>query len=90
MDFEWDPAKAAINIRKHGVTFEEAETVFGDPFGRTRFDPDHSDDEARFITLGMSLRGRLLVVCHTDRGEAIRLIGARKASRNEARSYGTQ
>jgi uncharacterized DUF497 family protein len=62
MDFEWDPVKAATNAHKHGVTFEEAETVFGDPLARTRFDADHSDEEDRFVTLGMSLRGRILVV----------------------------
>ena len=85
--FEWDPGKAAANERKHGVTFDEASTVFGDPFARTRPDPLHSLDEERWVTLGQSDHGRLLVVVYTDRGEVIRIISARPAPGRERRSY---
>ena len=87
MDFEWDDAKAEANERKHGVPFAEALTVFGDPLSLTGYDPAHSDDEDRYITMGQSTTGRLLVVSHTDRGEKIRLISAREASRAERRDY---
>jgi uncharacterized DUF497 family protein len=71
MDFEWDPRKAKINLRKHGVSFTEAGTVFGDNFAITVPDPDHSNDEDRYITIGWSDRRRLLVISHTDRGGRI-------------------
>ena len=89
MLFEWDPAKAAANITKHQVSFDEARTVFYDDFAVQYFDDEHSASEERFIMLGMSSSARLLVVCHCERagGEVIRLISARKATRNEARFY---
>ncbi len=68
IDFEWDPTKARLNLRKHGVTFYEAATVLRDPFGITIYDPDHSEEEDRFITIGTSGSHRLLMVSHTDRG----------------------
>lgn len=87
MDFEWDDTKAESNERKHGVSFAEAMTVFADPLALTGFDPGHSDDEDRFITMGTSTAGRLLIVSHTDRGDKIRLLSAREASRRERRDY---
>ena len=86
MNFEWDPEKARRNIAKHGLSFEEAATAFGDPLSITRFDPDHSEDEDRFLLLGASHAGRLVVVSHTHRGERIRL-SARLASKRERRTY---
>jgi len=87
MEFEWDPVKAASNEEKHGVSFDEAATAFGDPFSLTIADPDHSDDEERFILLGESFVARLVVVVHTERDERIRIISTRLATRNERRSY---
>ena len=87
MDFEWDDAKAEANERKHGVTFTEAMTIFADPLALTGYDPDHSDDEDRYISMGLSADGRLLVVSHTDRGENVRIISARVASRPERKEY---
>jgi uncharacterized DUF497 family protein len=87
MHFTWDPRKATQNIRKHGVSFEEAASVFGDPLAVTFHDPDHSVGEARFLTFGTSRTGRLLVVSHTDRNESIRIIGARKMDASERRIY---
>ena len=87
MEFEWDPDKASANEHKHGVTFSEALTVFGDPLAATAFDPDHSEDEDRFITMGMSAGGMVLLVSHTDRGNAVRIISAREASRGERKDY---
>ena len=87
MDFEWDGDKAAANERKHGVAFTEAMTVFADTLALTGYDPDHSDDEDRYLTMGQSADGRLLVVSHTDRDENIRIISARVASRAERRDY---
>lgn len=84
---EWDPRKALINRRKHRVTFEEAASVFHDLFSVTISDPDHSDSEDRFITIGWSIQQRTLVVVHTDRGNAIRLISARVANAVERRTY---
>ena len=87
--FSWDSAKAALNERKHGVSFEEAQTVFYDDNARLEHDPDHSDDEDRFIILGISSKLRILVVCHCYRaidGE-IRLISARKAAKKERKQY---
>ena len=87
MDFEWDDAKAESNERKHDVGFAEAMTVFADPLSITGYDPQHADDEDRFLTMGMSVDGRLLVVSHTDRGDAIRIISAREATRREGKDY---
>ena len=87
MQIEWDPNKANSNLEKHGVPFEEAATAFGDPLSLTIDDPDHSDDEERFILLGQSFAGRLLVVVHAHRHERIRIISARIATRKERRSY---
>ncbi len=88
--FEWDPKKDAINIRKHKVSFEEAQTVFYDDNARIIADPDHSETEDRFIILGLSQSLKLLVVCHCYRAqdEIIRIISARKATKNESKSYG--
>jgi uncharacterized DUF497 family protein len=85
--FEWDPEKAASNVSKHGVSFEEAETVFQDDFFVAFEDPDHSLGERRFIIMGQSTRKRLVVVAYTERREAIRLINAREATRKERRVY---
>jgi len=85
--FQWDPDKAASNAQKHGVAFEEARTIFDDLRSLTAYDPDHSDAEDRFITLGLSDLGRVLLVVHADRGEAIRLISARLATRRERSIY---
>jgi uncharacterized protein len=85
--FEWDEKKAQINLKKHGISFEEARTIFGDPRTLTVFDRLHSQEEDRSITLGMSTEGHVLVVVHTDRGRKIRLISARRASPGERRAY---
>ena len=86
--FTWDPRKAAANVRKHGVTFEEAALVFGDPLALTIPDPDHSDEmEYREITLGTSPKRRVVVVAHTERDGSIRIISARLPTRREARAY---
>ena len=87
MVFEWDARKATRNRRKHGVSFEEASTVLGDPLSLTIPDPLHSGEEDRWVTFGMSSRGRRLVVVLTERGDRIRIISARKATRRERRSY---
>lgn len=89
MQFEWDPAKAAENLRKHRVSFETAKTVFYDEFAVQFFDTNHSTDEDRFLMLGMSSDARLLLVCHCerDRGDLIRIISARKATTYEAVFY---
>ena len=86
-EFEWDSEKASSNIRKHGVSFREAVMVFNDTFAVTYYDDAHSDHEQRFVTLGISDMGRVLVVCHTLIGESIRLISARKATRLERNFY---
>ena len=85
--FLWDLRKAASNVRKHGVGFGEATAVFDDPLSVTISDPDHSTDEQRFLLLGLSNRGRLLVVAHSERGKSIRIISARRATRRERRTY---
>ena len=85
--FEWDTEKAAVNTRKHGVTFDEASTVFGDPLGILIPDPDHSVAEHRYLLLGMSNRQRLLVVAHAERPPRTRLISARRATPKERRTY---
>ena len=87
MKFEWDPAKAVENIRKHRVSFEEAATVFGDPLALTFDDPDNSDQERRLLTFGISEQGRLLIVCHTYRRRHVRIISARCMDRSERRIY---
>ena len=87
MNFEWDPAKARINRRKHRVKFEEAATVYGDALALTYPDPDHSISEQRFITVGMSSARRVLIVAHAERGESIRIISARKATQSERKQY---
>lgn len=85
--FEWDSRKALLNKRKHGVTFEEASTIFGDPLSITIPDPAHSIGEDRFITIGTSANNKLIVVVHTDRDDIIRVISARKATAGERRQY---
>ena len=87
MEFEWDDTKAAANESKHGVTFADAVTVFGDPLAITVYDPDHSADEDRYVTMGVSITAKLLIVSHTDRGDQVRLISAREATRAERRDY---
>lgn len=87
MNFEWDPDKAVQNRRKHGVSFHEAATVFGNPLAMTYHDPDHSTTERRFITVGLSSAGRVLIVAHTERGENVRIISARKTTRRERKYY---
>ena len=87
LHFEWDKRKAVSNLRAHGVSFREATTVFGDPLSITISDPDHSTAEMRFVDIGRSHRGRLLVVSYTERGIRIRLISARLATRKERRQY---
>jgi len=87
MKCEWDPAKAASNLRKHGVSFEEAATALADDYSITGADPEHSTGESRFITFGLSNVRRLLVVSHTERGEALRIISARRATKQERRIY---
>lgn len=87
MTFEWDPLKAKSNFWKHRVSFEEASTALLDPLSKTASDPNHSVEEYRFITFGMSARHRLLVVSYTERGEIIRLISARLATRHEREIY---
>jgi uncharacterized DUF497 family protein len=87
MRFVWDPRKATANNKKHRVPFEEASTVFEDPYAATGADPDHSSGESRWITFGISDRGRLLVVSHTDDRDIIRIISARSATRREHTLY---
>jgi uncharacterized DUF497 family protein len=88
--FEWNQAKAKLNLLKHGISFDEAKTVFLDENARIIEDPDHSEGEGRFIVLGLSFKLRLLIVCHCYRenDETIRIISSRKATRNEAKTYG--
>ena len=86
-NFEWDLEKAEANLRKHGVSFAEAVTAFGDPLSMNMQDPDHSEGEHRFIVLGMSVRYRLLVVSYADRPLRTRIISARLATRHERRQY---
>ena len=87
LNFEWDPQKAAKNLARHAVSFQEAESVFGDSLGRITTDPRHSMDEERYVLLGVSHRQRLLAVMFVDRGEAVRLISARRATPRERRDY---
>jgi uncharacterized DUF497 family protein len=90
LTFEWDAAKAAINKRKHGVSFEEAATVFSDPLARTIDDPDDGAGEVRLLILGMSRARRLVLVVHTERGERLRIISARVSTRQERRTLGEE
>ena len=87
MEFEWDADKAASNLDKHGVSFAEAMTVFGDPLEITIADPDHSESEFRFLSIGLSALGRLLVVAYTEREGRTRIINARKATLRERKQY---
>jgi uncharacterized protein len=87
LEFQWDPAKAAANLRKHRVSFPEAATAFDDPLSVTIADPDHSAREERYLLLGLTRGGRLVVVAHADRGANIRIISARLADRYERRAY---
>ena len=87
MQFEWDRDKAATNLNKHGVSFDEAVTVFYDPLSATFDDPDHSEGERRFVTIGYSTRGQLLVVCFTERGHTLRVISARPATARERKRH---
>jgi len=87
MNFEWDKKKAIENLRKHGVAFDEATTIFADPLAITYHDPEHSMAEDRYLTFGHSSQGRLLVVSHTDRDDRIRPISAREMTRKEKSDY---
>ena len=87
MEFEWDPKKSAANERKHNVTFQEASTVFGDRLALTFADPDHSKNEERCLTFGLSIQNRLLVISHTEHGEKTRIISARIMDRKERKIY---
>ena len=87
MKFEWDSAKAESNLGKHGVSFDEATTVFGDPLAASRLDPRHEAEEKRLVTLGHSSVNRLIVVAHVDRRDRIRIISARLATGRERRTY---
>ena len=87
LNFEWDSEKSASNLAKHAVSFQEAETVFGDPLGRIVADPRHSEDEERYVLLGVSHQQRLLAVMFTEREEQIRIISARLATRHERKNY---
>ena len=90
LNFDWHAKKAASNVRKHGMSFPEAATVFGDPLAITFPDPDHSEDEDRELTIGYSDKDRLLIVSHTRRGDNIRLINARRAAKSERDVYETR
>ena len=87
--FDWDGQKARSNLAKHGVSFDEAKTVFEDPFAISIPDPDHSDEEMRFIDLGYSQNHRLLIVVYTERNDTIRIISSREADKNERKQYET-
>jgi uncharacterized DUF497 family protein len=87
MRFQWDPRKAKLNFTKHEVSFEEATTAFRDPLSVTAADPDHSVNEKRFLTFGLSSKGRLLQISHTEWGELIRIINARLATKQERNIY---
>jgi uncharacterized protein len=85
--FEWDPTKASHNLEKHGVSFEEAQTAFDDSLFLAFEDPKHSEEERRYLLMGQSSRGRLLVVAYTERRDKIRVISAREATRRERKAY---
>ena len=90
MQFEWNEEKAEINLKKHKISFQEAKSVFGDPFSITIDDPDHSKEEQRFIDIGTSASGKLLVIVYTERRNKIRIISCRKATPTERRKYEEQ
>jgi hypothetical protein len=87
MEFEWDQEKAQSNLVKHGVSFEEAQTVFDDPLYVDFYDPDHSENENRYIIIGMSSVGNILLVSYTERGDIIRIISARQVTKQELKAY---
>jgi uncharacterized protein len=87
MNFEWDPKKSDTNIKKHGISFHEASSIFGDPLAITFNDPDHSTGEHRYLTFGYSRTGQLLVVIHTERQRKTRIISARRATKQERKIY---
>ena len=87
MKFEWDARKDRANLEKHGVSFAEASTVFGDPLAASVPDPDHSEGEARFVTMGYSSSNRLIVVSHSEEGDTVRIISAREATSHERKAY---
>ena len=90
MQFEWDPEKAKVSLKKHGVSFDEAVTVFYDPFSATFEDPDHSVAEQRYITIGYSSKPRLLIIAHTEREDITRIINAREATNQERKNHEKQ
>ena len=89
VDFDWDPCKADINLQKHGISFEEASSAFYDDRARIMYDPDHSQDEDRYVLLGVSEESRLLMICHIckENDQLIRIISARRATKDERRQY---
>ena len=87
LKFEWDENKSTLNLKKHGIDFREGKTIFNDPFAITIDDPDHSDLEERYINIGISSKGRILVVWYTERNYNIRMIGCRRANRFERGQY---
>lgn len=87
LTFEWDGNKSKHNLKKHGVAFDEAKTVFNDPFSITVPDPDHSEEEERYLDIGLSSQGRLLVIWYNEKENHIRIIGCRKATRSERKKY---
>lgn len=87
MEFEWDTEKAKSNLSKHGVSFEKAQTVFDDPLYVDFYDPDHSEDEHRYIMIGESLKSRILLVSYTERWDKIRIISARQVTKQESKAY---
>lgn len=87
MKFGWDANKERTNVEKHGISFADASTVFGDPFANTIHDPDHSEGESRFLTMGHAANNRLVVVSHTEEGDTIRIISAREATSHERKAY---
>ena len=87
MEFEWDEKKAAVNLADHGISFDEAKTVFDDALYVDFYDPDHSGDEHRYVIVGESRQNRLLIVSYTERGESVRLISAREVTLSERKAY---
>ena len=87
MEFEWDENKAKSNLSKHGVSFEEAKTVFNDPLYVDFYDPDHSEEEHRYIIIGESSQGRILLTSYTERKDKIRIISSRQVTKNERQAY---
>ena len=87
MNYDWNAPKAAANVAKHGVTFEEAGSVFGDPLAYTFSDPDHSQGQERFLTFGLSINQRILTVSHIEHAQGIRIISAREATAHERKTY---